>query len=129
MNVTNATPISPVVQQSVINQEAKVRAQNAFPKAEEANQLARRPEAPDQSRQKANLEASNWRTIHLSVSVKAEAAKAAMANAETANAETARGSDGLANYTDLPNKRTQQAAAAYKAMEKPEQRASVDAIV
>jgi hypothetical protein len=124
MNVINAAPVSPVVQQPVINQEAKVRAQNAFPKAEEANQLARRPEAPDQSRQKANLEASNWRTIHLSVSVKAEAAKAAIAKAETA-----RGSDGLSNYTDLPNKRTQQAAAAYKAMEKPEQRASVDAIV
>jgi hypothetical protein len=124
MNVINATPVSPVVQQPVINQEAKVRAQNAFPKAEEVTQLAPRPEAPDQSRQKANLEASNWRTIHLSVSVKAEAAKA-----ETANADTARGSDGLSNYTDLPNKRTQQAAAAYKAMEKPEQRASVDAIV
>jgi len=126
MNVTNATPISPVVQQSVINQEAKVRAQNAFPKAEEVNQLARRPEAPDQSRQKANLEASNWRTIHLSVNAKAETAKAEAAKAE----ETAsKGSDGLSNYTDLPNQRTQQAAAAYKAMEKPEQRASVDAIV
>lgn len=124
MNVTNAAPISPAVQQPVINQEAKVRAQNAFPKAEEVAQLARRPEAPDQSRQKANLEASNWRTVHMSVSAKAEASKA-----ETAKSENAKGSDGLANYTDLPNNRTLQAAAAYKAMEKPEQRASVDAVV
>ena len=108
-----------------------MRAQNAFPKAEEVNQLARRPEAPDQSRQKANLEASNWRTIHLSVNAKAEAAKAETAKAEAAKAEetASKGSDGLSNYTDLPNQRTQQAAAAYKAMEKPEQRASVDAIV
>ena len=114
MNVNNATPVSPAVQQPVIHQEAKVRAENAFPKAEEVTQLAPRPEAPDQSRQKANLEESSWRAIRLSISAKTE---------------TAKGSDGLTNYTDLPNKRTQQAAAAYEAMEKPEQRASVDAIV
>ena len=119
MNVSNATPISPAVQQPAINQEAKVRAQNAFPKAEEVTESAPRSEAPDQSRQKANLEESSWRAIRLSISAKTE----------TANTETAKGSDGLTNYTDLPNKRTQQAAAAYEAMEKPEQRASVDAIV
>ena len=114
MNISNATPVSPVVQQSVINQEAKVRAQNAFPKAEEVTELARRPEAPDQSRQKANLEASTWRASQLTINAKEE---------------TTKGSDGLSSYTDLPTQRTQQAAAAYKAMEKPEQRASVDAIV
>jgi hypothetical protein len=119
MNVNNATPVSPAVQQPVIHQEAKVRAENAFPKAEEVTQLAPRPEAPDQSRQKANLEESSWRAIRLSISAKTE----------TANTETAKGCDGLTNYTDLPNKRTQQAAAAYEAMENPEQRASVDAIV
>jgi hypothetical protein len=114
MNVSNATPVSPVVQLPVIHQEAKVRAQNAFPKAEEIIQLAPDAEAPDQARQKANLEASNWRASQLTISAKAE---------------TAKGSDGLANYTDVPTQRTQQATAAYKAMEKPEQRASVDAIV
>jgi len=116
MNVSNATPISPAVQQPVINQEAKVRAQDAFPKAEEINESAPRPEAPDQSRQKANLETSTWRANQLNISAKAEA-------------EAAKGSDGLENYTDLPPQRTQQAAAAYKAMEKPEQRVSVDAMV
>ena len=40
-----------------------------------------------------------------------------------------KGSDGLANYTDLPPQRSQQAAEAYKAIEKPEQQVSVDAIV
>ncbi|MFQ3211510.1 hypothetical protein ABXT70_10275 [Candidatus Njordibacter sp. Uisw_039] len=114
MNVSNATPISPAVQQPAINQEAKVRAQNAFPKAEEVTESAPRSEAPDQSRQKANLEASSWRTSQLTISAKAEPAK---------------GSDGLNSYTDIPIQRTQQAAAAYQAMEKPEQRASVDAIV
>ena len=116
MNVSNATPISPAVQQPVINQEARVRAQEAFPKAEEINESAPRPEAPDQSRQKANLEASTWRASHLNISTNAEA-------------QTAKGSDGLESYTDLPPQRTQQAAAAYKAMEKPEQRVSVDAMV
>ena len=76
--------------------------------------MAADAEAPDQARQKANLEASNWRASQLTICAKAESAK---------------GSDGLANYTDLPTQRTQQATAAYKAMEKPEQRASVDAIV
>jgi hypothetical protein len=114
MNVNNATPVSPVVQQPVIHQEAKVRAQNAFPMAEEIIQLAPGAEAPDQARQKANLEASNWRANQLTISAKTESAK---------------GSDGLANYTDLPMQRTQQADAAYKAMEQPEQRAFVDAIV
>ncbi|MFT5069972.1 MAG: hypothetical protein ACI9S7_001991, partial [Candidatus Paceibacteria bacterium] len=47
MNVSNATPISPAVQQPAINQEAKVRAQNAFPKAEEVTESAPRSEAPD----------------------------------------------------------------------------------
>ena len=114
MNVSNATPISPTVQLPVINQEAKVRAQNAFPRAEEIDTSAHLPEPPDQSRQKANLEASAWRASQAKINTQAE---------------TEKGSDGLANYTDLPPQRSQQAAEAYKAIEKPEQKVSVDAIV
>jgi hypothetical protein len=113
MNISNAAPTSPTVQQPVIHQEAKLRAENAFPKAEEVTTSAPLPEPPDQSRQKANLEASTWRASQLTLSAKAEA----------------KGSDGLNSYTDMPTQRSQQAAAAYSAMEKPEQRASVDAIV
>ena len=60
MNISNATPIAPAVQLPVINQEAKVRAENAFPRAEEIDTSAQLPQTPDQSRQKANLEASAW---------------------------------------------------------------------
>ncbi|MEJ6597773.1 MAG: hypothetical protein QMC71_08625 [Gammaproteobacteria bacterium] len=114
MNISNATPIAPAVQLPVINQEAKVRAENAFPRAEEIDTSAQLPQTPDQSRQKANLEASAWRASQANIS---------------AQAETKKGSDGLANYTDLPPQRSQQAAEAYKAIEKPEQQVSVDAIV
>jgi hypothetical protein len=107
MNISNATPIAPAVQLPVINQEAKVRAENAFPRAEEIDTSAQLP-------QKANLEASAWRASQANIS---------------AQAETKKGSDGLANYTDLPPQRSQQAAEAYKAIEKPEQQVSVDAIV
>ncbi|MBT3435998.1 MAG: hypothetical protein HOH02_11590 [Oceanospirillaceae bacterium] len=109
MNVNNATPIMPAVQQPVLNQEAKACAQNAFPKPPEVAQPAPRSEAPDQSKQKANLEASGWRASQ--------------------HAIAAKGRDGLDNYTDAPNQRLEQASAAYKAIEKQEQRASVDAIV
>ncbi len=107
----------PAVQQPVLNQEAKACAQNAFPKAPEVAQPAPRPEAPDQSKQKANLEASGWRASQHAI--------AAAANM----AERSKGCDGLDNYTDAPNQRLEQASAAYKAIEKQEQRASVDAIV
>ena len=115
MNISNATPIAPAVQLPVINQEAKVRAENAFPRAEEIDTSAQLPQTPDQSRQKANLEASAWR--------------ASQANISALGVETKKGSDGLANYTALPPQRSQQAAEAYKAIEKPEQQVSVDAIV
>ena len=109
MNVGNAAPITPTVQQPVMHQEAKLRAENAFPTAEEVSTSAPPPEPPDQSRQKANLEAAAWRASQSNLSAK--------------------GSDGLNSYTDMPTQRRQQAAAAYTAIEKPEQRASVDAIV
>jgi hypothetical protein len=83
-------------------------------KSEEIDTSAQLPQTPDQSRQKANLEASAWRASQANIS---------------AQAETKKGSDGLANYTDLPPQRSQQAAEAYKAIEKPEQQVSVDAIV
>ena len=114
MNVSNAAPITPTVQQPVMHQEAKLRAENAFPTAEEVSTSAPPPEPPDQSRQKANLEAAAWRASQSNLSTKAE---------------TAKGSDGLNSYTDMPTQRSQQATAAYTAIEKPEQRASVDAIV
>jgi hypothetical protein len=114
MNISNAVPTSPTVQLPVMHQEAKLRAENAFPEAEEVTNSAPPQESPDQSRQKANLEASSWRASQLTLSAKAE---------------TAKGSDGLTCYTDMPTQRSQQAAAAYTAIEKPEQRASVDAIV
>ena len=61
MNVNSTAPIAPAVQQPVISQEAQERAKNAFPKAQQVAQPAPRPEAPDQSKQKANLEAAGWR--------------------------------------------------------------------
>jgi hypothetical protein len=97
-----------------MHQEAKLRAENAFPTAEEVSTSAPPPEPPDQSRQKANLETAAWRASQLNLSAKEE---------------TAKGSDGLNSYTDMPSQRSQQATAAYTAIEKPEQRASVDAIV
>tara|TARA_B110000503_G_scaffold31305_1_gene50573 strand:- start:3701 stop:4045 length:345 start_codon:yes stop_codon:yes gene_type:complete len=114
MNVSNAAPTTPTVQLPVMHQEAKLRAENAFPKAEEVSTSAPLPEPPDQSRQKANLEASAWRASQANLSAKADMAQ---------------GSDGLDCYTDVPSQRSQQATAAYTAIEKPEQRASVDAIV
>ena len=114
MNVSNASPISPAVQLPVISQEAKLRAENAFPRAEEIDTPAQLPQTPDQSRQKANLEASAWRASQANINAQAEAKK---------------GSDGLESYTDLPPQRSHQAAEAYKAIEKPEERVSIDAIV
>ena len=114
MNTSIAAPTSPTVQQPVIHQEAKLRAENAFPPAEEVTTSAPLPASPDQSRQKANLAAAAWRTSQANISAKADMAQ---------------GSDGLDGYTDIPTQRSQQAAAAYTAIEKPEQRASVDAIV
>jgi len=109
MNVNSTAPIAPAVQQPVISQEAQERAQNAFPKAQQVAQPAPRPEAPDQSKQKANLEAAGWRASQHAIATK--------------------GRDGLDNYTDAPNQRLEHASAAYKAIEKQEQRVSVDAIV
>ena len=114
MNTINATPIAPAVQRPAIDQQAKESAENAFPRAAEIETSAQLPQTPGQSREQANLELSAWRASQAYIS---------------AQAETKKGSDGLTNYTDLPPQRSQQAADAYKAIEKPEQQVSVDAIV
>lgn len=91
-----------------------MRAENAFPKAEEVDRSAQSLQSPDETRQKANLEAAAWKANQSGLSAKAEMTK---------------GCDGLDKYTDVPRQRSQQAAAAYEAVEKPEQKVSVDALV
>lgn len=113
MEINSQAPAYFNQQTSVLKQAAQSRAQNVFPEPEPANAMAPRQAVPDDSQQKANLEAS-LRKLTQSLHQQSDMEQ---------------GQDGLDKYTDLPNKRAQQALAAYEAVEKPAAKVSVDALI
>lgn len=113
MEINSQSPAYFNQQTSVLKQEAQSRAQNNFPQPEPAQAMAPRQASPDESQQKANLEA-NLRRLKQQLNQRSDMEQ---------------GRDGLVKYTDQPSKRAQQAMAAYAAVEKPAQKVSVDALI
>ena len=100
-------------QSTVLKQEASAHAQNIFPEAEPPQESAPRQSYPDDSKQKANLESSLWQAAQRS----------------SQNQGMEQGLDDLDKFTDTPSKRATQGIAAYEAMQKPEQKVSLDALI
>ncbi|HCH24839.1 MAG TPA: hypothetical protein DE179_11155 [Oceanospirillaceae bacterium] len=100
-------------QSAALKQEASAQAQNTFPEPPPPEASAPRQPYPDESRQKANLESSLW--------------QAAQRSGQSQGME--QGKDNLDKYTDMPSKRAVQGIAAYEAIQQPEQKVSLDALI
>jgi len=113
MEISSQSPAYTNQQSTVLKQEASAHAENIFPEAEPPQAAAPRQAYPDESRQKANLDSSLW--------------QAAQRSGQNQGME--QGQDNLDKFTDQPNKRATQALAAYEAMQQPETKVSLDALI
>jgi len=113
MEISSQSPAYTNQQSSVLKQEARVQAQNSFPEPQPPQAAAPRQSSPDESKQKANLESSLWQAAQRSCQ----------------NQGMEQGADNLDKFSDQPSQRAKQALAAYEAIQRPEQKVSLDALI